>query len=73
MTKDENEFFAIHFACFVGTASVIGLLYKYGAELHVKNKAGLTPVHVSAQADKAFSLMFLYCRGLDMESQDNEG
>ena len=34
---------------------------------------GLTPVHVAAQADKAFPLQFLYSRGMDMESIDNEG
>jgi ankyrin repeat protein len=51
---------------------VIKLLYKYGAELNVKNKMGLTPVHVAAQADKAYSLIFLYTRGMDMESLDNE-
>lgn len=56
VTKDDNGFFAIHFACFLGQSAVIRLLYKYGAELHVRNKLGLTPVHVAAQADKAFSL-----------------
>ena len=73
MTDDENGFFAIHFACFVGHSGIVRLLYKYGAELHVKNKLGLTPVHVAAQADKAFSLTYLQARGLDMESLDNEG
>ena len=48
VTNDENGFFAIHFACFVGHSAIIRLLYKYGAELHVKNKLGLTPVHVAA-------------------------
>ena len=73
VTSDDSGFFAIHFACFLGQSAVIRLLYKYGAELHVRNKMGLTPVHVAAQADKAFSLQFLYSRGMDMETVDNEG
>jgi len=33
----------------------------------------LTPVHVAAQADRAYPLSFLQSYGLDMDSLDSEG
>jgi len=59
-TDCPNGFSAIHFACFKGDPAVIRMLHRYGACLFVKNEMGLSPMHVAAQADKAFSLSFLY-------------
>ena len=66
-TTCKNEFSAIHFACYQGDASIIHLLYKYGADLNSKNKIGLSPMHVAAQNDRAFSLTFLKYHGADVD------
>ena len=37
------------------------------------NKLGLQPVHVAAQADRAFPLTFLQSKGVDIDCVDIEG
>lgn len=59
-TVCENGFVSMHFACYQGDSEVIRLLYKYGSNLTAENKLGLQPVHVAAQADRAFPLTFLH-------------
>ena len=49
------------------------MLYKYGADLRAKNKLGLSPMHVAAQADRAFPLTFLWYNGVDVDCVDSEG
>lgn len=72
-TKCSNGFYAIHFACYHGESAIIKALVTYGADLDVRNKMGLSPMHVAAQADRAYPLTFLYARGLDVDCVDAEG
>ena len=64
---------ALHFACYQGDCEVIRVLHKYGANLHVRNKLGLSPMHVAAQADRAFPITFLFKNGVDIDCVDSEG
>ena len=47
-TQCQNEFRAIHFACYQGDSDFIRLLCKYGAQVDIRNKMGLSPMHVAA-------------------------
>ena len=49
------------------------LLHKFGANLNIQNKIGLSPMHVAAQNDKPFPLTYLQAHGVDVDCLDNEG
>jgi ankyrin repeat protein len=48
-------------------------LEKYGAEINVANKVGLTPMHIAAWSDLAFPITYLYAKGLDPDQPDADG
>ena len=66
-THCANGFYAIHFACYNGDPEMIKLLVKYGSRLDVANKIGLSPMHVAAQADKAYPITYLWANDQDVD------
>ena len=70
-TQCEFGYSAIHFACFHGDPYVLRLLVQYNAKVDVKNKTGLSPMHLAAKADLSFPLTFLKERGVDVDCVDD--
>jgi ankyrin repeat protein len=65
-TNNEEGFTALHYASFHGNANIIDLLMKHGADMHLKNKHGMSVLHLAAQNDQAYSLTYFKERGLSI-------
>lgn len=72
-TRCDFEYSPIHFACYYGQSDVIKLLEKYGADMKVSNKMGLTGMHIASWSDLAFPLTYLRSKGLDPDQPDIDG
>jgi len=70
--KNEEGFTPLHFASYHGNPDLIDLLIKNGADMGAVNEKGINMVHVAAQGDKPYSILFFSQNGLSIEAKDNE-
>jgi ankyrin repeat protein len=54
----DDEFTPLHFASFSGNMDAITNLVANHADIHAKNKNGLTMMHMAAQSDQVNSLYY---------------
>ena len=72
VTKDNEHFIALHYACFHGNKDLINLLMSFGANHKYVNKKGINMLHVAAQGDSPYSLAYFSDKGLDINQYDHE-
>lgn len=72
--KTYNGDSLLHFAAFYdGLLSITTMLIQKGANIHEKNKAGLTPLHYAGKTGNAEICTLLLKAGADIDARDNAG
>jgi ankyrin repeat protein len=66
----ENNYRPVHWASNSNDPNIFRILERYGAEFDVANNKGVTPMHIAAEYDHAFSISFLKARGISVDCQD---
>lgn len=61
----------IHFAAVCNNYELIELLFRHKANIHARNHAGYTPLHVAAQNGNEASVTALFLCGADINSTEN--
>ena len=51
---------------------MIKCLVRNGADIYARNKQGINMIHVAAQGDQAYSLLYFKNRGLSVTERDAE-
>eukprot|EP00347_Sterkiella_histriomuscorum_P002633 403367392 len=69
-SRSDEGVYPIHFAAFHGNPRMIKLMVKIGADITVRSKLGINLIHVSAQGDQAYSLVYFKNRGLSIHQKD---
>ena len=71
-SRSDEGVYPIHFAAFHGNVKIIKCLIKNGADIRVKSKQGINLLHVSAQGDQAYSLVYFRNKGLSIQERDGD-
>ena len=67
------KFLALHLAVIRGHVSVIQFLLEHGADVSLRKRLGLTPMHVVAQSPHTDIVQVLSEHGADREAPDDKG
>jgi SH3/ankyrin repeat-containing protein len=71
--QDRNQWTELHHAAKLGLDGHIEVLGLYGADLHGKNAAGNTPLHICATWDQPTAAQALLAQGADREAINGSG
>ncbi len=69
-SRGEEGFTPLHFSSFHGNVKVMDLLISYGADIFVKNRFGISMLHVASQGDQPVSIVYFVDKGLDLNAPD---
>ena len=70
----KEQLTALHFASFKGNLRVTKMLIEHGANVNLRDKNGLTVIHVAAQGDQVAMIYYLQqYQKLDINEPDFKG